>query len=314
MEKLSDYIRLGISPSMLFPAAFDDELEHFCSIDRCCRLSEYESLETFLPFEERLRAEEIKKIKEYGKLLNYNTPARFQTEGAWNASSDDPDERAHAFKAMKQQIDFAAEAECPMIVLTGTPDKGPARRPVLLERYGEFFMKCAMYASTYHMLTVIEPIERGSFKNLILGPTKECAAFIKSMQDQGADNARLMLDTAHLPLMGEELKEAVQASIEAGLIHIHMGNAVLDKTSGFYGHTHPPVGVQKGCFDCEELTMQFKILIQTGYIPTVPGGRRASISLETRPYPGVSGELSARIMYEKISYAFMTALKELRGV
>lgn len=309
MKKLSDYIRLGISPSMLFPAAFDDELEHFSSIDRCCQLPQYESFETFLPHDPKLRAAEIKEMKEHGKILNYNTPGYFQLDGDYNASSDDPAQRSHALEAMKQHIDYAAEAGCSLMVFTGTPDKGPEKRSLLLQRYGEFFMKCAEYGAKYNITLAVEPIERGVFKNLILGPTWECAEFIKTMQNNGASNARLILDIAHLPLMQEDLEDAIQASLSVGLVHIHMGNAVLDTSSQFYGHTHPPIGVHKGCYDCQELITQFEALIKAGYISVEPSDQRAAVSLEVRPYPGVSGLLSAEVMYEKISYAFMKALE-----
>lgn len=309
MNKLNDYIRLGISPSMLFPLSFDDELEHLCAWDRCCRFKEYQSFETFLPSDAFLRKTEITKMKQAGKILNYNTPGYFQLDGAYNPCSDDPATRKHALAAMKQHISYAAEADCSLLVMTGAPDKGQARRSALLDLYSEFFLECARYALTYGITIAIEPIERGRFKDLILGPTPECASFIKEMQNRGASNARLILDTAHLPLMEETMDTALASCLEAGLSHVHMGNAVLDPSSQFYGHTHPPIGVQKGLFDCEELASQFAALIRAGYIPSSPGSGQASVSLEVRPYPGVSGETSAQVMYEKVSCAFQEALK-----
>ena len=153
-------------------------------------------------------------MKEHNKVLNYNTPGYFQLDGMYNASSDDPAFRQHALTAMKEQIDYASEAGCSLIVLTGTPAQGDSRRPVLLERYSEFFLKCAAHAAQYNMTVSIEPIERGRFKNLILGPTWECAAFIKDMQEKGASNAKLILDIAHLPLMGEDIGGAVKSCME----------------------------------------------------------------------------------------------------
>lgn len=310
MNRFRNAVRFGISPSMLFPSSFESELEHFSAVDICCRLPEYECFETFLPSDPALRKAEIQRMRISGKTLNYNSPGYFQLDGPYNACSDDPQQRKHALAAMKEQIDFASEAECPLFILTGTPDKGAVQRPRLLERYHDFFMECAAHAAQYGMLAAIEPIERGSFKNLLLGPTDECAAFIRAAQGHGASNARLMLDIAHLPLMGEALENAVEASMPAGLVHLHMGNAVLEPSSPFYGHTHPPIGVQNGMFDCAELAEQFEVLLKSGYLPALPGSPRASISLEVRPYPGVSGELSAKVMYEKVSNAFLEALRQ----
>ena len=312
MITFDDYICFGISPSMLFPSSFDDELEHFSAIDRCCRLPGYRCFETFLPSNPALRREEIKRMKEYGKILNYNTPGYFQLEGDYNASSDDPSQRKHALEAMKLQIEYAAEARCTLMVFTATPDKGPEKRPTLIKRYEEFFLECADLAGRYGMTAALEPIERGRYKNLILGPTAECAAFIKDMQRQGASNARLILDVAHLPLMEETMEEALGYCMDAGMAHVHMGNAVTDPASSFCGHTHPPIGVQYGCYDCPEIAAQLEMLLRAGYIPSEPGAKRATISLEARPYPGVSGLTSAQVMYEKMCAAFRDALEAVK--
>ena len=42
MTFFNDYICFGISPSMLYPLSFEDELEHFSAVDQCCQLPEYE--------------------------------------------------------------------------------------------------------------------------------------------------------------------------------------------------------------------------------------------------------------------------------
>ena len=190
-------------------------------------------------------------------------------------------------------------------------DKGEERRPELMKLYMEYFMALAEHVKQYNMNIVIEPIERHRFKQLILGPTPECAAFIAEAQKNGADNAHLMMDIHHLPLMEENLDDAIAAYLPVGLIHVHMGDAVLDPNNVFYGHTHPPVAVQGGMFDLPELTEQFVKLFECGFIPKTPGEKRASISLEVRPYTGVSEQTSIQFMYEKMKSAFDAAAAQL---
>lgn len=307
MIKMKDYIKLGISPTMLFPIAFDNELEHLAAFETCCKFSEYEAFDTFLPHNPKIRNLEIEKLKKYNKTLNYNTPVIFQLDGEFNPCSDNPTYRNNAISEMKKHIDYAVEADAALLVITGCADKGPERRAELFERYKTFFLEASLYAKQFNLPVLIEPIEREVFKKIILGPTIECAAFIKEMQQKGATNAHLMLDTAHLPLMKEDFSSALQTSLEVGLEHIHLGDAVKDPSSSYYGHTHPPLGIHEGVFDVEEVEDQFYELFQSGYISKTPTDTPISISLEMRPYPGVSPETSARFAYEKVHTAFTNA-------
>lgn len=311
MTNFDARVRFGFSPTMLFPDSFEDPLIHFAAMDAACEYPGYEAFETYLPEDKALRAACLKKMRAFGKVLNYNSPGILQLDGPYNPCSDDPAIRKQALAFAKMHIDFAAEAESPLYVATGCLDKGEERRAGLMEHYMEYFLQVAEHCKSYGITTVLEPIERHRFKTLILGPTSECAQFIAAAQKNGADNAHLMMDIAHLPLMEETVEEAIAASLPVGLVHIHMGDAVVDPTSVFYGHTHPPVGVQKGTFDLEELTEQFVQLFQCGFIPKQAGGQRASISLEVRPYLGVSEATSIQFMYEKMKSACDAAAAKL---
>jgi sugar phosphate isomerase/epimerase len=307
MIKINDYVKFGISPTMLFPKAFDDELEHLAAFETCCKFSEYESFETFLPHNEKIRKLEIQKMREHNKVLHYNTPIEFQLDGEFNPGSDNPKYRANALELAKKHINYTAEADSKLIVFTGCADKGPEKRPQIMERYKEYFLEVASYARQFDITIAIEPIEREVFKKLILGPTSECADFIKEMQEKGATNAKLMLDSAHLPLMEETFESALRYSMEAGLVHIHLGDSVNNSKSEYYGHTHPPIGIHGGVFDVEEVSEHFLQLFQAGFISSVPSEIKPTISLEMRPYPGVSPETSAKFAYEKVSTAFQIA-------
>ena len=303
MSSFDSRVCFGYSPSMLFPASFTDPLAHFAALMECCHYPNYEAFETFLPEDAAMRKACIQEMRNNGIRLNYNSAAPLQQDGPFNPCSPDPAIRAQALEFALRHADYAGEAESPLLVATGTPDKGDAARPELLKYYLDFFMTLAEHVKQYNMDLVIEPIERHRFKKLTLGPTSECAEFIAQAQKNGADNAHLMMDIAHLPLMEETLEDAIRLSQTVGLRHVHMGTAVLDPSSPFYGHTHPPLGVQGGMFDVPQLADQFVQLFECGFIPKNPGQRRASISLEVRPYPGATGRTSIQLMYEKTKAA-----------
>ena len=311
MINFDSRICLGFSPTMLFPKSFEDPLMHFAAIQICCHYPNYDAFETYLPDDKKLRERCIREMKAAEKRMHYNSPGILQTEGQYNPCSNDKRIRQRALEYAKMHINFAAESESPFFIVTGAPDKGDAYRTELLKYYKEFFLQLSEYCKQYRMDILIEPIERHRFKKLILGPTKECALFIMEMQRCGADNAHMMLDIAHLPLMEEDMEQAVKNSIPAGLEHIHMGDAVLDPTNAYYGHTHPPVGIQKGIFDIEDIEEQIRILFKYEYISKNTKTKRANISLEVRPYPGCSEETSIHLMYEKIKSAFDNVVKNL---
>ena len=311
MTNFESRIRFGFSPSMLFPKSFEDPYMHFAAIQTCCHCAPYESFETFLPDDAAMRKLCIQSMKEHEITLHYNTPGVFQLDGEFNPCSDNPEYRKNALELAKTQIEYAAEAESPIIVFTGCPDKGEERRPELLKMYMEYFLQLAEFCRTFNIEITIEPIERHRFKKLLLGPCKDCADFMLEAQKNGASNAHLMLDIAHLPLMEETMEAATREVLRAGLIHVHMGDAVLDEKSIFYGHTHPPVGVHNGTFDLVDLTHQFMVLFECGYIPHTTGQKRANISLEVRPYPGCDELTSIRLMYEKMKTACDLAAHKL---
>ena len=311
MTNFQSRICFGFAPAMLFPKSFEDPYQHFAAIQTCCHNTPYESFETFLPEDESMRKLCIQSMRKNEIKLHYNAPGIFQIDGEFNPCSENPEYRKNALNLAKKHICYAAEAESPIIVFAACPDKGIKKRPELLKRFMEYFLELAELCRTYHMEITIEPIERHRFKKLILGPFKDCADFMLEAQKNGAANAHLMIDTAHLPLMEESLETAIKETQRAGLIHVHLGDAVLDPNSNFYGHTHPPIGVHGGTFDLKELTDQFIQLFECGYIPRTPGTQRAKISLEVRPYPGCDELTSIQLMYEKVKTACDLAAEKL---
>lgn len=312
MSVVSRYAHVGISATMLFPESFENDLMHYAAVKSCAALTQYDALDMFFPDDPVIRAQEIKMIKGAGKTVNYNSPMAFQQESdTISAVGDTPELRAAAVELAKRHFSYAAEADAKLFVLAASPDKGPETREERKKRYFEFFVKACEIAKQYDITVVLEPIERHRFKKLLMGPTPECAEFIKNVQRAGCPNGRLMLDTHHVPLMEEDMETAVKLSVEAGLSHVHIGDAVVDSRSVFYGHTHPPFGVPYGMFDVPELTEHLCLLMKYGYLPTVPTENKPTISWEIRPYVGVSEAVTAQANYEKLETAFISALARM---
>ncbi len=305
------YCRLGISPGLLYPEMFSGNLAHLAGFTKAVSLPGYEVLETFLADDAAVRKEELKLAREEGKLLSYNMVTAIQIPGPYNPCSFDEKERMRAAELMMRHLDYAVEAGSPVFLVTSGPDYRPEDREGEKRNLASFYHTVAPYAAQRGIEICIEPTERHRFKKQLLGPTPECITFLRQLRSEGGcDNVSLMVDTAHFPMMGENTIESIDLVAKNGpLGYVHVGNAVLDPKSEFYGHTHPPVGIVGGVCDVSSLAETFKELFQVGYLDSfVEYEKRPRLSYEMKPYPGVSERTSARFAYEKADAAMRMAL------
>ena len=310
MARLKDYIKPGISATMLYPGAFTDEELHLAAVEAACKLPDYEILDLFFPQDPGIREREMEMLRRSGKEVYLNTPALLQQDGPYNPCSDDAATRDRAVALMLDHIRWAGELAVPVIVYTANVDRGDGLRPVLLERFRTFVRACDGEAGRQHLTLALEPIERHRFKKLFLGPTEECCAFTEELRREGCKNVGVIVDITHLPLMEEEVAPAFERSMGTGVYHVHLGGAVLEPSSPFYGHTHPPLGVAQGLFDTPQLEEQLRCMVRCGYIAP---GRRAPMTFEVQALPGHTPEETAAIHYEKLEVAF-AAVAETEGL
>ena len=307
MLHLTNYIKPGISATMLYPRAFVDENLHLEGIKAACALPDYEILDLCLPFDKHIRDEEISLLRQSGKQIYLNAHPVLQQDGMFNPCSDEPEIRARALRLMLDHIRWAGALGAPVLVYTANVDKGDAARQTLWDRLSTLIQACDQEAARQGVVMALEPIERHRFKKLFLGPTAECCAFVNHLRQAGCTQAGLIVDVTHLPLMEEDISVAFAQSAEVGISHIHLGGAVLDPNSPFYGHTHPPLGVDGSLFDTAELSQQLRYMFQCGYLSA---SRRSPMSFEIQQLPGYTPEETAAIHYRKLEEAFSKAAEE----
>ena len=282
-EILAAYMDLGICPSMLMPGSFTDSKEHLRALRMGCRLEQYRALDLYLTDNDEIAREEIRILREQDKIINYNSPAQFQNFGAYNAGSELACERQGALEFAKKHLDYAAEIGADLFVVTSCPDV-PERRQQIHERFSSFMQSVC--------------------------PTEEVAAFIRQLRLQGCDNLSIMVDFGHLPLMEEDLDAVIAASCSVGMRHVHFGDAILCPSHPLYGHMHPPMCGRQGSYAMEDIARQFSALLACGYLGG-PRKEKPRVSLEVRPYEGVSAQVSALVHYERMESALMSALERL---
>lgn len=96
-----------------------------------------------------------------------------------------------------------------------------------------------------------------------------------------------MADLSHLPLLRETPEEALKP-IKDYLVHVHIGNCILDKDHPSYGDSHPRFGLGAGENDTEDLIEFLKVLMDIGYLD----GREAkTVSFEVSPLENETSEV-----------------------
>lgn len=308
---IRDYCNVGISPALLYFNMWESDEEHLKGLEKALELDDYNVLEMFLPNDSVIRREEIRMIRDSGKIVTYNFPVEIQKIGEYNICSYDKADRARGVEFLKRHLDYAASVGSVRALMTSGPDTDPSNRDEIKKLLSDTLSKVAPYARERNICLAIEPTERNRFKKQLLGPVDECISFINDFEkDTGFDNVRLMADTAHFPLMEEDTISSLDKICKSTeLFYMHVGNAVLKENNIFYGHTHPPVGIQDGLVDVSELVTLLEKLFEVGYLTRQKGFDKPVISYEMRSYEGVSEEISARFAFEKLDSAFRLALE-----
>ena len=308
-NELEQYMNLGICPTMLMPESFKCDKAHLAAVKMGSELDNYTALDLYLTEDSSIAQEEIKILRNSGKIINYNSPAQFQLPGAYDAGSEDMSSRNNAYDLVRRHLDYAAELECKLFVVTSCPDD-PLRRNDIGKYFYDFTQKTCVYAKERNIKVVIEPIERHRFKKLFLGPTSEVVEFVRHLQENGCDNLSVMIDFGHLPLMEETAKEAVDLSMRVGLGHVHFGDAVLNPANPLCGHMHPAMCEREGSYSMEDISEQLMELFRCGYLKKT-AEEKPFVSLEVRPYAGVSAKTSAQVHYERMRSAMDKVLEQL---
>lgn len=275
---------LGVNHQFLYPEAMTDAGAHTRTLRLAGELDGVEALDCWVWRGEARSREEIRILRDSGKIINYNIGDRFGEEICRPASPIKA-EREHAWNCIMREIGFALELGSKKIVFAGGPDF-PEDREGAKERLAEFVRNMACQLPP-DVTLALEPTDRDLDKYFLFGPVEETAEFIRLLRDRGI-NIGMLLDMGHIPLMHESLSSAVDKAAET-LVHSHLGNCLLsDPNHPFYGDKHVPWDVPGAEYTGENGIEFLRILRKAGYFT----GENATASFEMRPIPGKTAEES----------------------
>jgi len=184
--------------------------------------------------------------------------------GKHNLNSLDETERQAAVNQLKANIDEAAELGAKRAAFLSGKDPGDEQRADALEALIASIEAACAYGQERGVALTCETFDRTVDKKCLIGPSDYAAEFARRVRQNYPDFG-LMYDLSHMPLLYEEPLPALTA-LKDVLVHIHVGNCVLDPDNAAYGDLHPRFGYPGGENDVNELVAFLQALFETGYL------------------------------------------------
>jgi sugar phosphate isomerase/epimerase len=196
-----------------------------------------------------------------------------------NVNSLDEAERRRAVDQLKKGIDEAAELGAQRLAFLSGRDPGDADRPKALDVLVRSTKEVCAYGRDKGIGVTCEVFDRSVDKKCLIGPSDYAAGYAKIMRQDYPDFG-LMYDLSHLPLLFDKAEPAL-APIKDYLVHIHVGNAVVEPNTPGYGDLHPRFGWPGGANDVPELVDFLRGLFKIGYL--AEGEARPWVGFEVKP-------------------------------
>ena len=204
-----------------------------------------------------------------------------------NLADLNEDGRRKAVANVKNSIDQAYLVGARILALLDGPNSYPgpekagAAKDQIVKSLGELCQYAQEKATDYTLWISVENFDRDIEKNSLLGPTAEAAEVVARVK-QSHENIGLTVDLSHLPLLHETPMQALSAAA-SNLIHIHVGNAIMEKGREGYGDQHPGFGVPGSENDVPDLVAYLKALFAIGYFSKKVPTPMPVVTFECKP-------------------------------
>jgi sugar phosphate isomerase/epimerase len=208
-----------------------------------------------------------------------------------NVNSLDEAERKRAAAQLFNSIDEAAEMGAKRMAFLSGTDPGDADRPKALDALAQTIREAGTYGHEKGIALTLETFDRRIDKKCLIGPSDLAAEFCKHMRQEFPDFG-LLYDLSHMPLLDESAEQAL-GTLKDYLVHIHIGNGVVDPAKAGYGDLHPRFGWPGGCNDTPQLAEFLRTLFKVGYL-SERRTNRPWIGFEVKPQS--STETSALVI------------------
>lgn len=264
MQLKKQQVRFGIMLSQVAPNSRNVEGETLRVLEQILEQQFFNDVQTVeIPFPEERKAF-ARTLRNTGVKHTYCL-ARVLNENHLNLSAMDPELYRRSVDQVVACLHHAVEAGAEAVsLISGPRPENPANRREALKRLEQALGEISLAAANEypHLKIAIEPLDVEAHKKQTLGSTVEAITICESLERDGT-NIRLILDSAHLLLNGEDPAEAVQAASRFGN-EFHFCNCVLDREHPLFGDYHLPFG-SPGILDENDLHRLVLDLTEIGF-------------------------------------------------
>jgi sugar phosphate isomerase/epimerase len=221
-----------------------------------------------------------KRVLETSRMkVGYGAQPALLSQGL-NLNSLEAAERQRAIDQLKENIDEAAEMGAQRMAFLSGRDPGDADRPAALDALVAAVKELCCYAADHGVALTMETFDRSIDKKALIGPSPYAARFASRVRED-YPGFGLMYDLSHQPLLNEQAEEAL-TTLKDDLVHIHVGNCVVDPDTPGYGDLHPRFGWPGGVNDVDELVEFLQALFKIGYLDASKD-ERPWVGFEVKP-------------------------------
>ena len=197
-----------------------------------------------------------------------------------NLNSLDEMERMKAVEQLFHNVDEAAEVGAKRVAFLSGADPGEADRPRAMDALAKSVKQAAAYAGNKGIALTLETFDRAIDRKRLIGPSPLAADFCARIREDFPDFG-LLYDQGHMPLLFETPDTAL-ATLKDYLVHVHLGNAVLQPQVPGYGDSHPRFGWPGGANDTPQVTAFIRALFKVGYLKE-DNGIKPWVGFEVKP-------------------------------
>lgn len=287
MSGMYKYMKVGLVHFMAYPETIKGEGPILETLKKIAN-DDYFTLVEVTWIKDQAIREKVKSLLEASGLeVKYGAQPRLLIQGL-DLNSFDEEKRREAIQAVKESIDEAIEIGATSLALLSGKDPGEEKRERAKEILVDSLKQLCEYANEkkHGFPVVLEIFDRDIDKRCLIGSSKD-AKWVAEQVRKACSNFGLMHDLSHLPLLKEMPEEALRP-VKDYLVHVHIGNCVLDKKHPAYGDQHPRFGISGGANSVAELTKFLKVLKDMGYLD---GKKPKPVSFEVKPLPDESSDV-----------------------
>jgi len=288
-ENMYNYISPGIIHFMLYPETLEGRGPIIETLENIVLDDFFQAVEVSWIKDKKTRLE-VKDLLRAGQMdVYYGAQPRLLTEDL-DLNSFDHKKRKNAVAAVKEGVDEALELDARAVAFLSGKNVSEEKIDDAVDLLIDSIAEICVYANSKDtdLKIILEVFDFDKDKCALVGPV-EIARKVASEVVKEHDNFGLLIDLSHLPLLDESPEQAI-IPVKEYLQHIHIGNAVLDKTDPAYGDSHPRFGLESGENGFKELVDFLRVLLDIEYLD---GCEPKTISFEVKPLADESPELIA---------------------